>query len=258
MIRDGHSENGTPVITFASILKYDVFPLSSILRDFLEAGQKSMGAPVEIEFAVNFDTENKKPPIFAILQIRPIIVSQELSQIKWEEKDINKKQILMKSNEALGNGVISDVRDIIHVVPEKFDSSKTVEIAREIGIINKNLKKTPYLLIGPGRWGTKDRWLGIPVYWSEISNVRILVETALEDYNIKPSQGTHFLQNIVSRGIGYINIALNKKESWLDWNWLKEQKAKQHLNFTKHINLRKPLTIKLDGRNGRAIILKPK
>jgi CheY-like chemotaxis protein len=257
MVRDGYYEEGTPVITFAGVLKYDVFPLAPILRDILEAGQKSMGSPVEIEFAVNFDMENKKLPTFAILQIRPIIVSQELSQIKWEEKDINKKQILIKSNESLGNGVITDIRDIIYVVPGNFDSSKTVEIAREIGLINKNLKKTPYILIGPGRWGTKDRWLGIPVYWSEISNVRLMVETALEDYNIKPSQGTHFLQNIVSRGIGYVNIALNKKESSLDWNWLKEQKAKQCLNFTKHIRLQKPLTIKLDGRNGRAIILKP-
>ena len=257
MIRDGFSENGPLVITFAGILKYNVFPLASILIDIIDAGQKSMGSPVEIEFAVNFDSENKKPPIFAIIQIRPIIISQEISQINWDEKNIDKNKILIESNKALGNGAINDVMDIIYVAPLTFDSSKTVEIAKEIGIINKTLKETPYVLIGPGRWGTKDRWLGIPVNWNEISNVKAMVETAFEDYNIKPSQGTHFFQNIISRGIGYINIDLNKKESWIDWNWLKEQKAKNQLNFVKHIKLQKPLLIRLDGRNGKALILKP-
>jgi hypothetical protein len=258
MIRDGYSEDGPHVITFAGILKYNVFPLASILREILETGQKSMGTPVEIEFAVNLYSDDRKLPEFAIIQIRPIIISQEFYQIKWNEKDFNYKQILIKSNKVLGNGVISEVKDIIYVVPETFDSSKTVEIAREIGIINRNQKEAPYLLIGPGRWGTKDRWLGIPVNWSEISNVKVMVETALEDYNIKPSQGTHFFQNIVSRGVGYINVTINKKDSWLDWNWLKEHKAKQHLNYIKHIKIKKSLIIKLDGRNSRAIILKPK
>ena len=256
MIRDGYSVEGPLIITFAGVLKYDVFPLASILKDILETGQKSMGTPVEIEFAVNLDPENKKPPVFAIIQIRPIIISQELSQIKWDENDYSNKQILIKSNKALGNGVISGVKDVIYVNPETFDSSKTLEIAKEIGMLNKNQKEAPYLLIGPGRWGTKDRWLGIPVNWSEISNVKVMVETALEDYNIKPSQGTHFFQNIVSRGVGYINIDLNKKNSWLNWNWLNKQKADQELNFIRHIKLKKPLLIKLDGRNGRAIILK--
>ena len=257
IIRDGYSEEGPNVVTFAGVLKYNVFPLAPILRDILDTGQKSMGNPVEIEFAVNLDPENKKPPIFAIIQIRPIIISQEFYQIKWDEKDYSEKQILIKSDKALGNGVTNEIMDIIYVIPEKFDSSKTVEIAREIGILNKDQKGKPYLLIGPGRWGTKDRWLGIPVNWSEISNVKVMVETALEDYNIKPSQGTHFFQNIVSRGVGYINITLNEKDTWLDWDWLKEKKAKRKLNYIKHIRLTKPLIIKLDGRNGRAVILKP-
>ncbi|UCF50318.1 MAG: hypothetical protein JSU91_02220, partial [Thermoplasmatales archaeon] len=257
MIRDGYSEDGPNLVTFAGILKYNVFPLASILKDILETGQKSMGTPVEIEFAVNLDPEDKKPPIFALIQIRPIIISQELSQIKWDDKEYTNKQILIKSDKSLGNGLINEVRDIIYVIPQTFDSSKTIEIAKEIGIINKNQKENPYLLIGPGRWGTKDRWLGIPVNWSEISNVKVMVETALEDYNIKPSQGTHFFQNIISRGVGYINISLKKDDSWLDWDWLNEQKADQQLSYIKHLKLKKPLLIKLDGRNGRAIILKP-
>ena len=257
MIRDGFSEEGPHLVTFASILKYDVFPLAGILRDILEAGQKSMGSPVEIEFAVNFDVENKKPPIFAFIQIRPIVISQEQSQISWDEKDFSQDKIMLKSNEALGNGVFENIKDIVYVPPDTFNSAKTVDIAREIGIVNEKLKDTPYLLIGPGRWGTQDRWLGIPVYWSEISNVKTMVETALEDYNIKPSQGTHFFQNIISRGIGYINIKLNKKESFLDWKWLDSKKSKQKLNYVKHISLPSPLLIKLDGINGRALILKP-
>jgi len=257
MIRDGYSQGGPLIVTFAGILKYNVFPLASILRDILETGQNSMGTPVEIEFAVNLDPKDKRPPVFAIIQIRPIIISQELSHIKWNEKEYTNKQILIKSDKALGNGIINEIRDIIYVIPETFDSSKTIEIAREIGILNKNQKEAPYLLIGPGRWGTKDRWLGIPVNWRDISNVKLMVETAFEDYNIKPSQGTHFFQNIISRGVGYINISLNKKETWLDWDWLKDKKAKQQLNFIKHIKLKKPLTIKLDGRNGRALVLKP-
>jgi len=256
MIRDGYSEDGPLIVTFAGILKYDVFPLASILNEILETGQKSMGCPVEIEFAVNLDPENKKPPVFALIQIRPIIISQEVSKIKWDEKDFSKEQVLIKSNKALGNGVISEVKDIIYVIPETFDSSKTIEIAKEIGDFNKKLKGTPYLLIGPGRWGTKDKWLGIPVNWKEISNVKVMVETAFEDYNIKPSQGTHFFQNIVSRGVGYINISLNKKESFLDWDWLNTQKARQHSKYIRHLKLNTSLLIKLDGRNGRAIILK--
>jgi hypothetical protein len=257
MIRDGFSKEGPHLVTFASILKYDVFPLAAILRDILEAGQKSMGSPVEIEFAVNFDVENKKPPVFAFIQIRPIVISQEQSQIIWDEKDFSKVRILLKSNEALGNGVFENIKDIVYVPPETFNSAKTIDIAREIGIINEKLKDTPYILIGPGRWGTQDRWLGIPVYWSEISNVKTMVETALEDYNIKPSQGTHFFQNIISRGIGYINVKLNKKDSFLDWSWLDRQKPKQKLNYVKHIAIFTPLLIKLDGINGRALILKP-
>jgi len=256
MIRDGFSEDGPLIVTFAGVLKYNVFPLAQILIDILETGRKSMGCPVEIEFAVHLDPKNEKPPVFALIQIRPIIISQEILQIKWNDEDFSKEQVLIRSNKALGNGVINEVRDIIYVVPETFDSSMTVEIAKEIGEFNSRQKNMPYLLIGPGRWGTKDKWLGIPVNWKEISNVKVMVETSLEDYNIKPSQGTHFFQNIVSRGVGYMNISLNKKEGFLDWEWLKSHKAKKHSRFVRHIKLNEPLLIKLDGRNGRAIVLK--
>jgi len=260
MIRDNFSPEGPHLITFAGILKYDVFPLASLLKGILQAGQKSMGCPVEIEFAVNFDKEGKKPPLFAIIQIRPIVISQEQSQITWDENEINKEDIFISSSKALGNGIFNDIKDIVYVKHESFDSSKTVEIAREIGKINKlfSKKHEPYILIGPGRWGTQDKWLGIPVVWSEISNVQVMVETSLEDFNIKPTQGTHFFQNIVSRGIGYINITLKPNEGLIDWNWLNNQKARSEQKYVKHVKLTKPLDIKFDGRIGRVLILKPR
>jgi hypothetical protein len=248
MIRDGYNEKGPPLITFAGILKYDVFPLASILIDILKTGEKGMGCPVEIEFAVNFDRKNKKPPAFVILQIRPMVISREYSEIDWDDKDINMGNVLIRSNKALGHEIIDSVQNIVYVPPKSFDSSKTIEIAEQIKKINKNLTSEPYLLIGPGRWGTQDRWLGMPVSWSGISNVKVMVETALKEFNIKPTQGTHFFQNIISKGIGYINTTLNPQESFIDWE----------LQFVKHIRLSSPLTIKLDGRRGRALILKPK
>ena len=257
MIRDTFVKAGPHLITFSGILKYDVFPLVKILKDILEAGSKSIGSPIEIEFAVNIDPENKEKPLFSIIQIRPLIISQEKSQITWNEREIDKDRILIYSNNALGNGIINVIEDIVYVLPEKFDSAKTIEIAKEIGEINKTLKDRPYLLIGPGRWGSQDRWLGIPVQWGEISNVKVIVETALEDFNVKPTQGTHFFQNIISRGIGYINITLKKNESNIDWNWINNQKFDKKLNFVRHISLAKPLTVKLNGKNGRGLILKP-
>jgi len=257
MIRDSFSKDGPYLITFAGILKHDVFPLSVILQNILEIGHGGMGCPVEIEFAVSFDPENKKPPVFAILQIRPLVISKESSEIAWDEEEAGKENVLIHSNKALGNGVVNSISDIVYISPDNFDSSKTIEIAKQINEINDDLASKPYLLIGPGRWGTRDRWLGIPVGWSEISNVGVLVEAALKDFNIEPTQGTHFFHNIISKGIGYIHTTLNREESFIDWKWLDKQKPEKQTKYVKHIKLPTPLIIKLDGRTGRALILKP-
>jgi hypothetical protein len=257
MIRDSFSKEGPHLITFSGVLKYDVFPLTSILIDILSAGEKSMGSPVEIEFAVNFDSSGKKPPVFAIIQIRPLVITQEQANITWDNIEVEKKSTFIFSNQVLGNGVINTIKDIVYVSSETFDSSKTVDIAEEVGKINKTLLGKPYLLIGPGRWGTQDPWLGIPVAWKDISNVKIMVETQFENFIIKPTQGTHFFQNIISRGIGYINITLKKQEGKIDWKWLNNQKIEKQLNFVKHVKFSKPLTVKLDGKNGKALITKP-
>jgi hypothetical protein len=258
MIRDSFSLEGPHIVTFAGILKYDVFPLASILQDILAIGQQGMGCPIEIEFAVTLGEDGVTPPTFAILQLRPLVPSHEHCEISLDEH-MNWENVFIHSDKALGNGIIKSVRDIVYVPPETFDSAKTIEIADEIGKMNETLTglSKPYILIGPGRWGTQDRWLGIPVKWSQISGVNVMIEVALENFNIKPSQGTHFFHNITSRGIGYINVPFNSKEYFIDWKWLEKQKSYKKLKFVKYVRLSAPLTIKLDGRCGHAMILKP-
>jgi response regulator RpfG family c-di-GMP phosphodiesterase len=258
MIRDSMPDEGPALITFSGVLKYDAFPLAPLVKDILDIGKRGMGCPIEIEFAVNFDKENKKTPTFAILQLRPLVPSHEHCEIIWDE-NTNRENVFIHSDKALGNGVVKSIRNIVYVPPETFDPSKTIEIADEIGKMNEILltSSLPYILIGPGRWGTEDRWLGIPVKWSQISGVRVMVETALEGFNIKPSQGTHFFHNITSRGIGYINVPFKSKDFFIDWKWLDKQKTVNELKFVKHVQLSHHLKIKFDGRSGSALIVKP-
>lgn len=258
IIRDGYLGEGAPLITFAGILKYDAFPLASILQDLLILGQKGMGCPVEFEFAVNIDPENRTPPIFTVLQIRPFVVAQEQYDIGWDAA-VDQQHVFIRSDRALGNGILHTIQDIVYVPSDRFDSSKTKDIAEEIGKINKVLltSASPYLLMGPGRWGTQDPWLGIPVRWGQISGARVIIETALENFNIKPSQGTHFFQNMISRGIGYIDIPLHSDCCLIDCEWLEKQRVTKKLRYVNHVHLSAPLRVKLDGRLGRAIILKP-
>ena len=257
MIRDELSDTGPNLVTFSGILKYDSFPLSSILKDILEIGQRGMGCPIEIEFAVDLNHNSNKLPIFSILQLRPLVPSHEQSHISWDD-DIDLKNIFIKSNRALGNGLVKVIKNIIYVKPETFDSTKTIEITYEIDKINKYLTaiKQPYILIGPGRWGTEDRFLGIPVKWNQIYGVRVMVEIGLENFNIEPSQGNHFFHNITSRGIGYINVPFNSKMNYIDWKWINEKKPIKNLKYVKLIQLKSPLIIKFDGRKGSALIEK--
>jgi len=258
VIRDSIYYEGPRLITFAGILKYGAFPLAPLLHDVLNIGQKGMGCPVEIEFAVDLPKEDGKPPIFALLQIRPLAPSYDSCEVVYDE-NMCQEDVFIYSNKALGNGIIDTIRDIVYVHPGAFDSSKTIEIAREVGTINRELvaSSSPYLLIGAGRWGTQDRWLGIPVSWNQISGVKIMVETALEKFNIEPSQGTHFFQNIISRKIGYITMPLNSEDCFIDWKWLGDRKPHKEMGFVRHVRLPSPLTIKLDGRCGKALITKP-
>jgi hypothetical protein len=253
-IRDGVQASGYPVCTFANILKYRSLPLPEILSEILAIGRQGMGCPVEIEFAVNMPFNTDQKPALELLQIRPMMVNQHNLEVKINDEDISKA--FCYSTMALGNGQFEEIEDIIFVNPDTFDAALTSEIASEIGNVNKEmiLHKRKYLLIGPGRWGSADRWLGIPVRWTDISEVGAIVETTIEGLKADPSQGSHFFHNITSLGISYLNTSEDGKD-FIDWKWLLSLPPKNETRHLKHVILKKPLTIKIDGKESKAVII---
>lgn len=258
LIRDDIAEEGERVITFASILKYDLFPLPDILSTVLRIGQEQLNNPVEIEFAVNIDPERKKPVAFNLLQIRPIVESNELIKEKLEE--ISFEETLVYSNSALGNGTINGIFDLVYVDPGKFDSSRTKEIAEKLNVINDGFLKEGknYVLIGPGRWGSSDPWLGIPIKWQQISAARVIIESGLENYRVDPSQGTHFFQNLTAFRVGYFTLNTFLGDGFIDYGFLSSSKTVYEDAYLRHVRFTKPLTIKIDGRKKIGVIMKHK
>lgn len=252
VIREGLNHIGKRVVTFSRILKYNQFPLSEILLRILEIGRAALGNPVEIEFAVNL---NRNPSIadFYLLQIRPM---QHTTMHEFEhDQHIEKNQIVSRSSIALGNGQIEGIRDIVYIDTNTFDISKTELIAQEVEHYNKELgRKNPYLLIGPGRWGSADPWLGIPIDWNQISNVAVIIEVGLSDLPIDPSFGTHFFQNITGQRIGYFTINPKNRNDLLQENLLRTLPIREKNNFSKLIHLTDPLTISINGTTGEGII----
>ncbi|MFO8109219.1 MAG: PEP/pyruvate-binding domain-containing protein [Thermoplasmata archaeon] len=252
IIRDGPNHHGTKIVTFAPIIKHKQYPLTEILKKLLEIGEKGMGGPVEIEFANNIDEDGNL--VFYILQIRPYLSMREHDHVVIEDGE--RKGCLTYSSRALGNGKIDDIYDIVYVSPETFDRSQTVNIAREIGEMNEKINGRPYLLIGPGRWGSNDNWLGIPVDWGHIAGVRAIVETPIMDIRVDPSQGSHFFHNITSLGIPYLTIAHNSKEDFVDWTWLDDMSAENKGQYVRHLSLSSPLLVKVNGKAGHGMIKK--
>jgi len=254
-IRDMFSKKGYPVLTFASILKFKEFPLGDILTKLLEVGRNGMGCPVEMEFAVNFDDQEKSE--FCLLQIRPMMVARNTLNVKITPEEL--KRSFCYSDKAMGSSQETYVTDIIYVKPQAFDTSKTVEMAEEIGQMNQlfTQEDRKYLLIGPGRWGTTDRWLGIPVKWSHITQVGTIIETTSEKLSAEPSQGSHFFHNITSLGINYLGVS-QKDKNVIDWQWLDGQTVVKETEFLRCIALEDPALIKINGKDSIAAILKPK
>ncbi len=253
-IRDGVQASGYPVCTFASILKYESLPLAEIITEILSMGRQGMGCPVEIEFAVNMPLEAQEQPKFELLQIRPMAVNQSNLSVDISEDDIAKA--FCYSTLALGNGQFEEIQDIIFVNPDNFDAANTIKIAGEISQVNKEMARhhRKYLLIGPGRWGSADRWLGIPVRWTDISNVGAMVETTIEGLKVDPSQGSHFFHNITSLGISYLNTAEGGND-FIDWQWLMSLPTTTETAYLKHVSVEKPLLIKIDGKESRGVII---
>ncbi|NHJ46831.1 MAG: hypothetical protein FK733_03495 [Asgard group archaeon] len=253
----GYHGSGAPVITFSKQLKLNTFPLAGIVSKILAIGEQSMGCPIEIEFAAIFKTNTNEKNTFNILQIRPFL--QQEIMMTQETETYEKQQILAFSNYVSGNLIRKDIHDIIFVKPDSFDKLKTLDIVKEIDILNAklNAEKKHYLLIGFGRWGTADRFLGIPVKWNNISGVKTIVEASLEDFQIDFSQGSHFFHNIVTSNIGYLHIKYGDMQHFIDWDWLKKEKAENEMTYVKHVKLKSPLIIRINAKRKEGMIIKP-
>ena len=256
IIRDGYYPGGRKVLSFVNILQHEVFPLSDTLDQLLKIGQKEMGRPVEIEFAVNISKEDPKKAAFYLLQIRPIVDNKEV--INEDLTLVPDEDTILSSKNVLGNGIISDVQDIIYVKSETFNASNNQLIAYDIEKMNRQFAETDqgYILVGPGRWGSSDTWLGIPVKWPHICNARVIVECGLENYRIDPSQGTHFFQNLTSFGVGYFTVNPFNGDGWFDEAYLNALPAVEETEYLRHVRLEKPAVIKMDGKRSLGVILK--
>ncbi|MCF6271322.1 MAG: DUF5752 family protein [Melioribacteraceae bacterium] len=256
-IYDGTSREGLKLFTLAPMLKYKTFPLPEILDTILNMSSWGMGNPVEIEFAVNLSVPKGKLKEFGVVQMRPLVISTELEELDTEGHE--EKELVCKSNFAMGNGVNSKIKDIVFVDIDKFDRARSRETADEVGFLNKKLvaENKKYLLIGVGRWGTLDPWLGIPISWDQISGAKAIVESNFKDFDVEPSQGSHFFQNLTSFKVGYFTVNETKNNGFIDWKWLTSQKVVEQKGVTRHIILDSPITIKINGRENKGIIIKP-
>jgi len=252
----GVGRPGARIVTFDPVLKSKVFPLAEVLQYFLELGSGALAVPVEVEFAAEFNPEPGKPNEFRLLQIRPMKVATSFEDVSVEDSDGGR--VLCRSDEALGNGRIDGIRDIVFIRNEGFRREHMARMAAEVGALNENFRrsKLPYMLVGPGRWGTADRWLGIPVKWDQISAARVIVEADYGDFVVEPSFGTHFFQNLITFGIAYLTVNGSSPDSFLDWAWLNALEPAEETEFVRHVRLDAPLEIRIDGRNGRAVVFK--
>ena len=256
-VYDGISRDGIRVVTFAPILKHKIFPLPEILDLLLDIGAWGMGTPVEIEFAVNLEVPKNEPKEFAMLQMRPMVLSREVEELMIG--DVKQTDLICQSSQVLGNGAINGILDIIMVDINRFDRGKSKEVAHEVSLINSKLlaERRPYLLIGVGRWGSLDPWLGIPVTWDQISGASVIVESGFKDFQVTPSQGSHFFQNLTSFRVGYFTVNSSDQMCFIDWDWLNEQQAVQEMNFTRHLRFEQPISVRINGHENRGVILKP-
>lgn len=255
VIRDGIYPGGRKVITFANILQHDVFPLADILRLSQQYGQGEMRRPVEIEFAVKLNAD--RTGTFYLLQIRPIVDCKEML-----DEDLSKiadEDTLIRSNNALGHGIMDEMHDIVYVKTENYSASNNQLIAYDIEKLNDEFLKEGrnYILVGPGRWGSSDAWLGIPVKWPHISAARVIVEAGLTNYRVDPSQGTHFFQNLTSFGVGYFTVNAYRHDGVYNQEFLNALPVVHETKFLRHIHFDKPLVVKMDGRKNLGVVMMP-
>lgn len=253
VIRDGIYPGGRKVITFANILQHDVFPLARILQLVQKYGQGEMRRPVEIEFAVNLNAAEKKG-VFYLLQIRPMVDMK--ADLNEDLDAIPEDQLLLKSVNSLGQGIMDDIQDVIYVKTEGYSASNNQLIAYDIEKLNKRFldEGKHYILIGPGRWGSSDTWLGIPVKWPNISAARVIVEAGLTNYRVDPSQGTHFFQNLTSFGVGYFTINAYMNDGLYNQELLNSMPAVEETKYLRWVHFDKPLAVKMNGKKKIGVV----
>jgi hypothetical protein len=247
-IYPGLRKRGPRIVDFANILKHNYIELAKALQLILELGKDAMGTAIEIEYAVDLKRDKDGKASFYLLQIKPLISSMQKCDVNL--KEIDKKEVILFSEKGMGNGCIDDIRDVIYVDPTHFDKSKTLEMALEIDKINAGMQEAnkKYILMGPGRWGTRDRWIGIPVKWHQISNAKVIVETSLDDFPLDASSGSHFFHNVTTMDVGYFTVQPEISRSYIQYELLEKQKVIQQGNFFKHIQFDDPVLVKMDGR----------
>ncbi|HUJ95048.1 MAG TPA: PEP/pyruvate-binding domain-containing protein [Terriglobales bacterium] len=256
-VYDGLSRPGVRVVSFAPILKHGVFPLAVILDQLVRAGEDGLGQPVEIEFAVRTPRLPEESADFGFLQIRPLVLSREGEELAMD--DVEPAHLICQSTRVLGNGRIENLYDVVVADSQRFERSQSQEVAKAVAHFNAKLsaENRPYLLVGVGRWGSNDPWLGIPVEWDEISSARVIVEAGFRDFRVTPSQGSHFFQNLTAFQIGYFTVNPDAGEGSIDWGWLAAQPAVEEDGCVRHLKFEAPVTVLMDGKTGQGMILKP-
>jgi CheY-like chemotaxis protein len=254
---DGISRKGVRVVTFAPILRSKVFPLAEVLSFLSDLGAWGMGTPVELEFAARLSPRPDGRRVFAVLQMRPMVLSRETDEMAIGDE--LRESLVCQSTQILGHGVERGIHDILVVDVERFERSNSREVAREVARMNAELvsEGRGYVLIGPGRWGTTDSWLGIPVRWEQISGARAIVEAELRDMSVDPSQGSHFFQNLTAFQVGYFSVTARAPESFVDWPWLESVTPLRRSRFVRHLRFEDPVIVRMNGHQRRGIILKP-
>lgn len=254
-IYDSLARRGSRVVTFARILKYNLFPLCAILSELFEICRKELGFAVEIEFSVNLDSNPESEPEFCFLQLRPLVASRERYDIAYDS--IPTEKVLCRSCRVLGNGRLETLRNIVYVDPATFDRGRSAEVASIVAGVNERLvrERRPYALIGPGRWGSFDPWIGIPVTWHQISGARVIVEVPATDLPIEPSQGTHFFHNMTAAGIGYFSLSGTNGKEFLRWEMLSRLPGEEIAPGVRHVRLGHPLSVRMDGQTQQGVIL---
>lgn len=250
----GITQAGPRIINFSNILKYNYIPLAKTIETVLDVVKEAMGCPVEIEFAVDLNRDKDYKTSFHLLQIKPLIGGAQDYEINLEE--IKKEEIILFSEKGMGNGVIEGINDIIYVDPDSFDKSMTNEMAVEIEALNASMirEDKKYILIGPGRWGTRDRFIGIPVNWPQISNAKVIIETSLEDFPLDASSGSHFFHNVTSMDVGYFSVQQGLSNNMIAWDILGRQELIAKTRYFRHIHFQLPLTVRMDGKKRISLI----